>query len=290
MQANRASRTAEAAAATRAYLTHFKADPIFADPYAREFLGRFWKLALATPLRRVVFEYGLKSMRAVAGQVAARSRFTEDKLEAAIAQGTGQYVIVGAGFDTYALRRPELAERLQIYEIDHPDTQAAKIARLPTINGGNPPSNLNFVAVDFEHETIAEGLAKSDFDADAPAFFSWLGTTPYLSNDAAVESLRSIATAAAPGSVVVFDYLGPEADLEDPAEREIYRVLKEFTDKRSEPIIGELQRDFLHAQLTNAGFTIVEELDCAAQFDRYFSNRRDDQCPLPGSYLLQLKL
>ena len=105
-----------------------------------------------------------------------RSRYTEDSLEKAVEQGVKQYVILGAGFDTFAFRCPEILEKLQVYEVDHPATQAFKRSRLAEAGWELPPQ-LHFVPVDFEQESLAEALTRSSYDPQAPSFFSWLGVT-----------------------------------------------------------------------------------------------------------------
>ena len=123
--------------------------------------------------------------------------FAEDKLMEAIDAGIDQYVIVGAGYDSFSLRRPGLRERINIFEIDHPDTQREKRRRIAKLCDGALPANLSFLPVDFERESLTAGLARSAFKPMRPTFFSWLGTTPYLSNEAALESLRGMAEVAA---------------------------------------------------------------------------------------------
>ena len=219
MEEQRASRTAEAAAATRAYYHRYRPPVIFADPYAQEFLRGFWRLLLATPLCRLVFEKGLKPLKPVGGQVVARSRYAEDKLTEAIARGVDQYVIVGAGYDSFSLRNQDAGARITVFEVDHPATQSEKRRRIEAITGGSVPANLRFVPVDFEVESLADGLSRGDFDPSRPAFFSWLGTTPYLTNEATTDSLAAMSALVAHGSELVFDFLGQSSDLREPEHR-----------------------------------------------------------------------
>lgn len=286
MEKQRASRTAEAAAATRAYYDGYRPPPIFSDPYARHFLTGFWKMVLATPLRYLVFERGLQRLKPVGGQVVARSRFAEDKLIAAISAGIEQYVIVGAGYDSFSLRHPELSGELEIFEIDHPATQKEKQKRLARVCPNGIPPNLSFVPVDFEKESLAAGMARSTFSESRPAFFSWLGTTPYLSNKATLEALRSMAELAAPGSQLVFDFLAPHAELADVEHRQLLQALKAFTARRGEPIIGEFAAQDLPELLEKTGWSTMEQAGFAEQQCSYFASRSDDAMPMPGSYLV----
>src|SRR4029079_17988237 len=113
--------------------------------------------------------------------MAARSRFAEDELATAVEKGTGQYVVLGAGLDTFAYRNSN--RELRVFEVDLPATQQWKRALL-TKAGIEVPPNLTFVPVDFEHQTLAEGLEEAGLEMQSPAFFSWLGVVPYLSLEA----------------------------------------------------------------------------------------------------------
>src|SRR5580700_9654396 len=118
--------------------------------------------------------------------VAARSRFAEEHLAAAVAQGVRQFVVLGAGLDTFAYRNPY--PDLRVFEVDFPDTQAWKREQLQAASIAIPPS-LIFVPIDFEQQTLADGLEQSGFNASAAAFFSWLGVTPYLTREACMNTL-----------------------------------------------------------------------------------------------------
>jgi len=138
--------------------------------------------------------------------VIIRSRYAEDALKAAAQRGTRQYVLIGAGFDSFVLRRPAFANGLEIFEIDHPATQALKIERIRTC-GITLPASVHFIAADLAHETLASALARSSFRSDEPAFFSWLGVTVYLTREANMATLRAVAASSAAGSELVFTYV-----------------------------------------------------------------------------------
>jgi methyltransferase (TIGR00027 family) len=146
----------------------------------------------------------LRSSAAYAG-VILRTRYTEDALRTAVANGVRQYLILGAGFDSFALRLPAFARDLQIYEIDHPVTQALKRQRLRDC-GLNPPPCVQFLAADLSQEELAPTLTRSSFDPTLPSFVSWLGVTMYLTRDANLATLRAIARSVSPGSELVFTY------------------------------------------------------------------------------------
>ncbi len=145
-----------------------------------------------------------RMMRALAApsMVFSRAQYTEDSLEQAAGQGVRQYVILGAGFDTFAFRRPEMLEKLQVFEVDHPTTQAFKRQRIAEA-GWEQPANLHFVPVDFEQESLAAALTRSSYDPQSLSLFSWLGVTYYLTREAVFDTLRAMAEIAPGGSAVI---------------------------------------------------------------------------------------
>jgi methyltransferase (TIGR00027 family) len=286
MNKGKVSRTAEAAAAVRARHCLYESPVIFQDPFALEFTSPAWRTIVVTkPLRWLVFERLLRALRPVGAQVVARSRYAEDVLEQAIAAGVRQYVIVGAGFDSFALRRRDLESSVRVFELDHPDTQQSKRERLRV----GLPDNLEFVAADLERETVADALVRSNFQRERRAFFSWLGTTPYLSNSATRQTLDSIGRFAATGSGVVFDYLVPDELLLEPDKLTVER-LKRFTARRGEPLVGEFHPEELEAMLASGGLELVETLTPAQQEQRYFANRRDGLRPMPASFFVHARV
>jgi methyltransferase (TIGR00027 family) len=195
-----------------------------------------------------------------------RSRVAEDSFAAAHARGVRSYVIVGAGLDTFAYRS-QLAG-VRVIEIDHPATQADKRARLAAAAIAIP-DGVSYAPVDFEHETLRDGLVRAGLGGE-PAVFAWLGVTPYLSYAALTQTLRDLA-AAAPGSELVFDFAAPATgDHAAGRERLAARV-----GALGEPLRSELDPDALTDQLRGLGFSRVEIADHAALAARYFTDRRD---------------
>ncbi len=217
-----------------------------------------------------------------------RSRFAEDALASAVGRGIDQYVIVGAGLDSYALRRPDPAGKLRVFEVDHPDTQRAKRQRLGLL-GIALPDHLEFVAIDFELQELSEAMKGSSHRLDTPAFYSWLGTTHYLTPQATLATLHSIARCAAPGSEVVLDYSVPRG-LVDPSRLGDLLRFEQSARRMGEPIIGQLDPVQLHADVAQLGYEIVEDLAAPEQARRYFSNRTDGLVPTQVSRLLHLRL
>ena len=136
--------------------------------------------------------------------VISRARYTEETLEKAVRQGVKQYVILGAGMDTFAFRRPEMLEELEVFEVDHPATQEFKLNRLTEL-GWKHPAKLHFIPIDFTKESLVTALTRSSsYDPNVKSFFSWLGVTPYLTQEEVFATLRSIAEVAPAGSTSSF--------------------------------------------------------------------------------------
>jgi len=184
MEVGSPSRTAILAAVHRA--AHFLIDDppkILADPFARAFAG----FSSDHELLAVVDSYAFPDFVAHRAMFALRNRYAEDQLAAAVASGTGQYVILGAGLDSFAYRCPDALRGLQIFEVDHPSSQAWKRAHLAKLGMEAPPT-LRYVSIDFECETLTARLDVGGVDRKAKAFFSWLGVTQYLTRDAVLKA------------------------------------------------------------------------------------------------------
>jgi methyltransferase (TIGR00027 family) len=283
VRAGEHSRTALGAAFYRAQ-HHLHDEPkLLDDPFAHRLLTAGEMAALADRRvrdgRALGFEGDAatvlaRTLRAATpgASVLVRARYAEDRLAAAVARGVGQYVVVGAGLDTFAFRRPDLRDRVRVFELDHPESQAFKRERLAAAGLSDPP-NLHFGAVDFERESVADALARLPFRTDRPAFFAWLGVTMYLTRPAIRATWRAIRAAAAAESELVFDFLHPDAFASDaPAG---VRTLLERTRALGEPITTPLDPATLAADLRVAGWSLVEDLDAAEIDRRYFAIRTD---------------
>jgi methyltransferase (TIGR00027 family) len=261
MQSGQPSRTAFAAAAHRAAHQILEHGSIFCDPLAVRVLG----LEPAEIVRDAEQHPSRRRMRIF---IAARTRFAEDALASAIDRGVRQVVVLGAGLDTYAYRTPRNGVR--IFEVDHPATQAWKRERLA--EAGIPePASLAFAPVDFESQTLAEGLASAGFDPALQTFFTWLGVVPYLPEPAIWRTVEFIASLPG-GAHVVFDYGDPPDQL--PTESRIAH------DQRAARVaaLGEawlsyFEPDRLHARLREIGFTEIEDLGPPEIRARYFPGR-----------------
>lgn len=209
-------------------------------------------------------------------QIISRSRYTEDALEKAIKQGVEQYVILGAGMDTFAFRRPEMLDKLRVFEIDHPAMQAFKRSRLAEL-GWEKPHHLSFVPVDFTKDSLAAALEQSSYDPQTRSFFSWLGVTMYLTRDEVFATLRSIANIACAGSSVVFDYFHDDAFIPSKVDSKEHEMREEL--RR----MGEAQKTgfnpaALASNILPLGLHLHENLSPSDIQARYFQGRTDGFC------------
>jgi methyltransferase (TIGR00027 family) len=187
----------------------------------------------------------------------ARSRIAEDAVAGAVERGIRQIVILGAGLDTFALRNPHAARQIRIYEVDHPATQSWKRERMATAQLALPPW-LIFVPVDFERDDLGERLAGAGFQQNSPAFFTWLGVVPYLTQEAIGRTLDYMASIQ--NSEVVFDYMEPpEAFSEEFAELVTERT-KEL-EKIDERWASRFEPAGIAAFLRSHGFSDLEDID-----------------------------
>jgi len=258
------SRTAQGAAVLRASHQILDQPPILDDPLALRILGaRLESEVRANP------RPGRAALRAF---VALRSRFAEDQLARAVHRGVGQYVVLGAGLDTFAYRNRFPGSRLHVFEVDHPATQTWKIGRLQEV-GIDIPDSLSFVPVDFERQSLSAELKRAGFRPEEPAFFSWLGVVVYLTSDAVRATLEFIASLAT-GTEVVFDYGIPSSSLTD-AERASRDAAAKRVAAIGEPWITYFDPASLALELLDIGFSDVEDLGPHQARERYLSNRLD---------------
>ncbi len=199
--------------------------------------------------------------------VVARSRVAEDALDLAFAAGVRQLVILGAGLDTYAFRSP-YADRLRMFEVDHPSTQAFKRDRLAAASI-RVPSTLTFVPVVLGQEPLAVALRSARFDPAAQTFFMWLGVTPYLPKDLVLETLEVLARHSG-GADVVFDYANPTESLRDPLRRAAQEALLARVAEQGEPFLSFFDTEELHRALRRMEFVTIEDLGPTEIVTRYY--------------------
>lgn len=197
--------------------------------------------------------------------VITRSRYAEDALHAAVARGCTQYVLIGAGFDSYALRTPPESAHVDVYEVDHLATQSLKRQRILEC-GLSIRDSVHFLAADLSTESLGSVLARSSFDATKPAFFSWLGVTTYLTREANLESLRSIASSTAAGSELVFTYVD-QAAFESNAMNDA--AIGKSVAAIGEPFLSGFDPKTLAQELRDLGFALLEDLHVRQLVERY---------------------
>lgn len=209
--------------------------------------------------------------------ILARARFVEDLLQDQAGRGVAQYVILGAGLDTFAQRRPELAARIRVFEVDQPGPQAWKRQRLVELGLGVPP-HLQLVPVDFERgEAWTERLATSGFDPKQPAVVASTGVSMYLTRDAIAATLRQIA-ALAPGSTLVMSFMLP-IELTDPEVRPGIEAAAKGARAAGTPFLSFFTPDEMLALTREAGFRDARHVSAAALAERYFAGRADGLRP-----------
>jgi methyltransferase (TIGR00027 family) len=212
-------------------------------------------------------------VKVIAGAVLSRARFGEDCLEQAVKEGVRQYVILGAGMDTFAFRRPDLCQQLQVFEVDHPETQAFK-RRCLVEAGFEPPRALHFIPADLEQESLTKALQRSSYDPQALTFFGWMGVTYYLATQSVFATLRDIAHLAPVGSSVVFDYLDTEFFAPENPHQSVRSVLDNVR-RIGEPMHTGFDPPALAGRLTQLGFRVQVDMSAFDIEDRYFRNRTD---------------
>jgi methyltransferase (TIGR00027 family) len=259
-----ASRTALSVALRRAAHQLYDSPIVFNDPVAVPILGSEYEEQLRrTPLRPDrPFSTALRAF------VVGRSRYAEDNLKRAVGNGVKQYVLLGAGLDTFAYRNPY--PQLRVFEVDHPATQQWKRELLQR-SGIVIPESLSYTPVDFERQSLAEQLRDTGFDRTAPAFFAWLGVVPYLTPEAFRATLGFISDQPA-GSGLALDYSQPREVL-PPLERLAHDSLASRVEKVGEPFRLFFTPLGMAAELSR--FHGLEDLGAGEINARYFAGRID---------------
>jgi len=244
----------------------FDSPKVLEDPLAVRIVGREAAASLSGLTDRL--SPPARYMRAF---MAVRARYAEDELALAVRRGVTQLVILGAGLDTFAYRNP--FPNLRVFEVDHPATQEWKRQRLHTENIAIPDS-VTYAAVDFDSQTLADGLRAANFQSGQPAFFSWLGVTMYLDNQTVLDTLRFIHTMHAANGVV-FDYTVPR-HLLNTMGKLVFDAITRRVAAAGEPFRSFFVPAELDAALQQIGYRHVEDMDSPAINARYFADRTDN--------------
>lgn len=261
------SRTALRVATLRAAHALLDQPIVLDDPVALPLLGE----EAAAALRADPFSCNDPMSRGLRGALVVRSRVAEDELARCVAAGLRQYVVLGAGLDTFAARNVHAAQGLRVYEVDHPSTQRWKQDALQA--AGLDVGDTVFVPVDFERDDLLTALRSAGLRTDQPVFLAWLGVTLYLTPQAVLNTLAAVATLPA-GSGIVFDYRVPTEQL-NPIERAIHEVVSQQIAAMGEPWLASFDPATLQRQLRELGFAQAEDLGAEELNQRYFNRRKD---------------
>jgi|KBSSwiStaDraftv2_1062776.scaffolds.fasta_scaffold101627_2 methyltransferase (TIGR00027 family) len=259
------SASAEEVAIYRAAHQVLDAPLIFVDPLALSVIGREAREALTAQPPRLRIDAQIRAF------IALRSHVAEHELASAVRAGVAQYVIVGAGLDTFAYRNP-YAGRVRVFEVDQPAMQKWKRGRLADA-GITTPESVAFVALDLRGQTLAAALSAAGFLAERPAFFAMLGVVIYL----AKPTLMSILTfvASLPGrSGIVFDYGVPDLSL-SANQRAVREAAAQVAANAGEPFVTFLDPSELAQEARRLGFNEVDDFGYAEGNLRYFNARED---------------
>jgi methyltransferase (TIGR00027 family) len=266
MLAHRPSQTAQDMAVQRAAHQLLDTPRLFDDPVAVRIIGREAEAALVSGNDSEFHEQPVQ--RGLRAHLVGRSRFAEDALAQAYARGVRQYVLLGAGLDTSSFRAARKYRDLAIFEVDHPATQTLKRERLAGAEIVLPAA-FHFAPVDFESDTLSEGLARAGFDPGRSAMFVWLGVVPYLTHEAVMATLAFIAGLPR-NSEVVFDFIEHRTE---ESQREALEQLKKRLADMGEPLrCHHVPAQFLQ-EIRDTGYSECETLDVADLNDRYFEGK-----------------
>jgi methyltransferase (TIGR00027 family) len=275
MRHGQPSQTARGAAAYRAIHQILEGGAIFKDPFASRILDE----QTAASLNELAADESFRPMRLF---IAARSRFSEDTIANCVACGVRQVVVLGAGLDTFSLRNPYADIGVRVFEVDYAATQEWR-ARIKAA-GLIEPMSLIFAPIDFERESLSEGLTRVGFRLNHPAFFQWLGVVPYLTKEAVSSTLKFIS--AVPQAAVVFDYAEPFQNY--PAERRAnVMATAERAAARGEPWLSLFDPAELFRLLRCKGFRVVEDLGLTEIAERFYGARSRDIRIGPGPHIVR---
>jgi methyltransferase (TIGR00027 family) len=288
LETGKESLTAIVSCFARGYHASKSKEPIFNDFIAHSLLKNEEKQLIATNWAKAIAFFDQEKSEALetideklewvmnnqtVPQLVSRARYTEDGLRSAIERGFKQYVILGAGFDTFALRQENLPEDFMIYEVDHPATQAFKINRLHEM-GLELPANVKFVPVDFKSNSLREELEKCGYDEQKYTYFSLLGVVMYLAKKDFYQLLSSVAEMSVNGSSFIFDYLDDSAFNNRIASKKLTQM-RQITAQTGESMVTGFDPFELDLELQDCNMLLYENLSPANIEEMYFVDRED---------------
>ena len=276
MEEGKPSWSALTVAMTRAaHLSVDSGPKILNDSFAMRFSGVEDEDSLLSKLNAAYAEMGVGTTPELFAPtyrafILIRQRYVEDELVRLLSSGIAQFVVMGAGLDSFAYRRRDLEKTLKVFEVDLPSTQQWKKSMLRRL-GISSPDNLIFVPVDFNEQTLMDQLCAFGFKKDVPAFFSWLGVTVYLTKDAIFATLAEVAEAKS-GSEIVFEYSLREPFLNNQEQL----VIAEGRKRKREPWVSLFDPVDLMQHLQGIGFTNVTDFGAGEAYTRYLADRSDE--------------
>jgi methyltransferase (TIGR00027 family) len=247
------------------------APKILADPFARDLVRLASDQALLDALK--VFPIRADHLPRMRMLMSVRSRYVEDELGLAVERGISQYVMLGAGLDSFAFRRPDLMRMLHVFEVDHPASQSWKRGRVMELGIAVPPT-LHYVPIDFERATLSSGLAAGGVSCTEKTFYALPGVTQYLSHKAVLNTLKQIASAGARGSELVAQFVVPAGSL-SPEESEIVDAEANRAASVGEPWISYFTPEDVEFHLRQIGFEDIVHFDANQAAKQYLFGRPD---------------
>ncbi|MGB0618977.1 MAG: class I SAM-dependent methyltransferase [Myxococcota bacterium] len=265
--------TAEGAVLGRASHTLHAENPVLRDTWAIELLGEASRAVARDPENdaKVLAASGI-DFRLILAVGIGSLRYAEDEVERAAERGVDQYVILGAGFDTFALRRNDLADRIRVFEVDFPDVQSLKRDRIDAADA-TPAQRPTFVPVDFETMKISDALPAAGFDPTRPSIWSWMNTIPYVTVEATEATLSDIRTLMAPGSRLCLNYQGKVPLTE--AQAEYLGKIGLTTSEGGEPWVSSWLPERFEEVVAERGFRLIEHATEDDLNARYYAARSD---------------
>ena len=270
MKEGKPSATAEANAAFRAADSLRAEDErVCYDPFARDFLGTKFSIILKSRLlTKIALWYAERIIPGAPSSVVARTRYIDDYLEACIDDGIEQFVILGAGYDSRAYRFDKLKGKVKVFEVDHPDTQRAKVEKVKKIFG-SLPDDVVYVPIDLDKRKLNEGLFKSGYNKNLKTLFIWEGTTQYLTAEAVDETLAFVSNDSGEDSSIIFDYAFQSA-LDGTLRHNEAKKWRATFERRGEPPTFGIEEASVEGYLLKRGFSQVKNVSMESLGDIYF--------------------
>jgi methyltransferase (TIGR00027 family) len=250
------------------------------DPYAKAFTGSNWNPFGEFWLpRRVAFWLWELLMPGWNAYFVARTRFIDDVLEARLGAGLEQVVIMGAGYDSRALRYEQMKTSVNVFEVDHPATQQAKVAKLAEIFG-SLPGHLHLVPVDFTRDTLERRLHDSGYEPDRRTLFIWEGVTMYLTQPAVDEALAFVSRCSGSGSSIIFDYTHP-SEIDGTCSRLEATMWRKSVERLGEALLFGIEEGTIEAFLGPRGFSVITNANSDFMKRRYFTGINQSRAITP---------